>query len=74
MRHESASNAAEESTEECWSLGPEEVHSQRTRLPATPQKIGRSPAHVSRGIYGPFVAASKALGALEPVAKLNPCE
>src|SRR5215207_6142929 len=29
MRHESASNAADESTEECWSLGPEEVHSRQ---------------------------------------------
>ena len=29
MRHESASNAAEESTKECWSIGPEEVHSRQ---------------------------------------------
>ena len=29
MRHERASNAAEESTEECWSFGPEEMHSRQ---------------------------------------------
>ena len=29
MGNESASNAAEEPTEECWSLGPEEVHSRQ---------------------------------------------